>query len=148
MSDLDRLIEKHPEIMYAASGVHQGKFAWQWIPKDRIVANGQGCRDTLIRGMGGEELAAHRVVLFRDGNQRFSYLVAAWRKDYLVSTEEKPKFGSGAKYLPSGRLVEWELDAAGAPMKLTVDGEPVPAEFLSGAKRVTIVETEAIRPEC
>ncbi len=139
MTDLDRLIEKHPEIMKDPTGSREGDFVWRWIARDSTIKPEdvfRTSRNSLDREYGAGFGFGDR--LFIDRN---AYLVAAWRKDYLVSTEEKPKFGSGAKYLPSGRLVEWELDAAGAPMKLTVDGEPVPAEFLSGAKRVTIVET-------
>lgn len=64
-----------------------------------------------------------------------------WKHIESVDQPAAPAENTGARYLPSGQLIEWELDANGKPMRITVDGESVPAEFLSGAKRVTINET-------
>lgn len=130
MTDLDRLIERHPEILKGSVETSSFIAIWLHHPSVNLIGSTLYAMCQKLNTTSGTS---------RDYTDRAGTLIAAW-KNYLVNTEEKPKFGSGAKYLPSGRLVEWELDAAGAPMKLLVDGEPVPAEFLSKARVVNIIE--------
>lgn len=127
-SELDKLIAKHPEIMQS-SGSKTDNFAWWWVDTD--IYNPQ------TFATARPHIAAHFGNDYHIDDRRFEnrrqVLVVAWRDGYLDSAPAAPAENAGARYLPSGQLIEWELDADGKPMKITVDGESVPAEFLSGA---------------
>ena len=136
LTDLDKLLAMHPEIMRAdrsKEGDIGGKFHWWWIDAHHFTwtkFTTDYAQGVLSRAYGDDYQVQERRF-----ENRHQVLVAAWRKGYLDATPAEQR---GERYLPStGQLIEWELDANGQPRTLKVDGVSVDPSLLSKAKQIT-----------